>query len=149
MPAAALAAALAGPACLSVLNGVAYDPAADAPTVLPRPGGCSVEIVEDGSVPARPHALLGRVRLDWTRAKMEAQGHQGALKSLREEACARGAHLILDLRVLPQTPNPGSFYDAAFAVLLDDDGQPLQPRSLAPDATTPSTTAPSPQATAP
>jgi len=51
--------------------------------------------------------------------------------------------------VLPQTPNPGSFYDAAFAVLLDDDGQPLQPRSLAPEPTSVSAPAAPPQATAP
>ncbi len=133
--------AVGGPSCLATLNGVVFEPAADAPVVEPRADGCSVEIFEDGGPPARPNKKIGHLQMVWSPEQMSTQGHDGALKSLASAACVRGAHLVLGLRVLPRTPDPGVVYDGDLAVLLDDNGQPYKPKSMA----TPPTPAPAKQ----
>jgi hypothetical protein len=123
--------AAASVSCLATLNGVIYEPAADAPVVAPRAEGCAVEIVEHGTTSSRANHTLGHIRMEWSTEQMRTQGHDGALKSLKAAACERGAHLVLGLRVLPRTPDPGVVYDADLAVLLDETGKLLQPKSMA------------------
>jgi hypothetical protein len=117
--------------CLATINGVVYEPLPDAPVVAPRAEGCAIEVVEDGSTASRTNRTIGHIRMEWSTDQMRTQGHDGALKSLKAEACERGAHLVLGLRVLPRAPDPGAVYDADLAVLLDESGQILQPRSMA------------------
>jgi hypothetical protein len=117
--------------CLATWNGVVFEPSPEAPVVVPRAEGCAVDVVADGDTPTRPFRQIGTVRLRWSPEQMRLQGYDGAVKSLKVEACERGAHLIVGLRALPMTPHPGSLFDADFAVWLDENGQPLQPRSMA------------------
>ena len=114
-----------------LFRSVVYEPAADAPVVEPRAEGCAVEIVQDGLTSSRASQTLGHIRMEWSTEQMRTQGHDGAVKSLKAAACERGAHLVLGLRVLPRTPDPGAVYDADLAVLIDEAGKPLQPKSMA------------------
>jgi hypothetical protein len=139
--------------CLTLFNGVVFEPLPDAPVLEARPEGCIVEVVEDGTTSQRKARVIGRVKLDWSREQMQTQGAAGALKTLRAAACERGAHLVLDMRALPKTPDPGVVYEADLAVLLNDDGEPLVASKLGPkpspaapasSASSASTSSPSP-----
>ena len=121
----ALLAAIALCACMSTYNNARLKPKDGAPEVEPRGGGCNVEIYEDGQPVTKPHQDLRTVELDWPQAKIEEQGPEGALKTLKELACEKGAFLILDLRALTLGVGEGMMYEATFATLLGDDGKPL------------------------
>ncbi len=102
-----------------------------APALEARPGGCHVDIFEDGQKVTRPHVDIGRIVLDWPRDKLKEQGPDGAMKTLREAACENGAFLITNLRGLP-TADQGIVYDGTLATLVGADGKPVNPKADAP-----------------
>lgn len=114
--------------CVTAYNRYAWSALDDAPAVEPRPEGCHVDVFEDGQEVTRPHADLGRVVLEWPKAKLDEQGPEGAITTLKAAACEHGAFIIKDLRALPRGPSEGLVYDATFATLLGEDGRPINPK---------------------
>jgi hypothetical protein len=122
---AAVAVFVAGLAsCLTGYNRPKVTLLDGAPAVAPRPGGCNVEIVEDGKQVGRPSAPIGHIVLDWPNDKVKEQGPDGAIKTLREAACEAGAFFVLNMRGLP-TADGGLVYEADLATLVGDDGKPI------------------------
>lgn len=125
---------IGGAGCVTAYNRYAWTALDDAPAVEPRPDGCHVDVFEDGQKVTRPHAELGRVVLEWPKAKLDEQGPEGAITTLKAAACEHGAFIIKDLRALPRGPSEGLVYDATFATLLGKDGRPLNPKLEKPGA---------------
>jgi hypothetical protein len=141
----ALASAVAGVACLTSYNRYKWTALADAPQVSPRPDGCNVDVFEDGSKVPRPHADLGNIVLEWPAAKLQEQGPEGAIATLKAAACENGAFIIKDMRALSTGEDRGMVYEATFATLLGDDGKPINLKGV--DAG-PEVAAPAPAASA-
>ena len=126
--------ALSAAACLTTYNQCKITPLADAPAVETRPGGCNVDVFEDGQKGARKHVDLGHIVLEWPLAKIKEQGPDGAMKTLRAAACESGAFLITDLRALT-TGDGGLVYEGELATLLGDDGKPVNLKKVDAPAT--------------
>lgn len=127
--ASALVVGIVAVACLTTYNRPKYTPIDGAPAVEPRPEGCHVDVFEDGSKVARPHADLGRIVLDWPHAKLKEQGPEGAINTMKTSACENGAFLVKDVRALSTgAVESGLVYEGTLATLLGDDGQPLNAR---------------------
>lgn len=124
--------------CITTYNSVKLRPRDDAPAVEKRADGCHVDIFQDGEPVSRPHADLGAVELDWPLKKLQEQGPEGAIATLKAFACEKGAFIIKDLRALPMGVGEGMIYEGTLATLLGPDGRPLNPKgaSVAPDAGT-------------
>jgi len=116
---------LVGGACATLVNPVAFTSEPGAPTLEPRPDGCSVDISDENGPPPRPHRVIGRLELSWSPDRIKEQGAEGALKTLRTAACEHGGHLVLNMRALPRGFNEGVLYEADLAVLLDEKGEML------------------------
>lgn len=112
-------------ACATLVNPVTFTSEPGAPTLEPRPDGCSVEISDENGPPPRPHRLIGRLELSWSPDRIKEQGAEGALKTLRTAACEHGGHYVLNMRALPRGFNEGVLYEADLAVLLDENGDML------------------------
>lgn len=115
--------------CITTFNKPKLTPAEGAPEVLRRADGCNVDVYQDGEAVPRKHADLGAVELDWPQKKIEEQGPEGAIATLKAFACEKGAFVVKDLRVLAMGVGEGMIYQATFATLLDDDGRPLNAKS--------------------
>lgn len=122
---AVVAAFAATSACITSYNRYKWTALAEAPPVEPRPEGCHVDVFEDGQKVTRPHADLGAIVLEWPQQKLDEQGPEGAITTLKAAACEQGAFIIKDLRALPRGPKEGLVYDATLATLLDENGRPL------------------------
>lgn len=119
-------------ACLTTYNRVDWSLLPEAPPVERRAEGCHVDLFEDGQEVTRPHRDLGRAVLNWPQDKLKEQGPEGAIATLKTAACERGAFIIKDLRALTTGREAGLVYEATFATLLGDDGEPLN--LIRPDA---------------
>ncbi len=111
--------------CITAYNRPTLTPRDDAPEVEQRGDGCHVDVFQDGEPVPRPHLDLGAVELDWPQKKIEEQGPEGAIATLKAFACEKGAFIIKDLRALAKGVGEGMIYQATFATLLGDDGKPL------------------------
>lgn len=139
--------ALCALACITTYNKPKLTLLEGAPAVEQRADGCHVDVYQDGEEVPRPHAVLGSVELDWPQKKIEEQGPEGAISTLKAYACENGAFLIKDLRALSMGVGEGMIYEGTFATLLDDSGKPLNAKGapVAADAGPASeTTAPAP-----
>lgn len=142
---------LAG-SCITAINNAKLKPIEGAPEVEKRADGCHVEVFQDGEAVTRPHADLGTVELDWPKKKIEEQGPEGAINTLKAFACEKGAFVIKDLRALAMGVGEGMIYEATFATLLGEDGKPLNPKGSKPEAAVdagPAPTDPAPTSTPP
>lgn len=115
--------------CITTVNPVTYVRDTGAPTVPARADGCAVDIVKDGAVFDRPHKVLGHLSLEWSQSRIESQGAEGALRTLKSAACEEGAHVVLNMRALPRGFKEGMLYEGDLAVLLDDNGDPMTGKS--------------------
>lgn len=121
--------------CITTFNRPKLTPKEGAPEVERRSDGCHVDVFQDGEQVPRPHAELGTVALDWPQKKIEDQGPEGAMVTLKAFACERGAFVIKDLRALTMGVGEGMIYEATFATLLDEQGKPLNAKvAVQPDA---------------
>ena len=101
--------------------GVTFQAKRDAPALVARPAGCNVQVVDDGTKVGRRFIDIGTVTLAMSRDGLRTEGEAGALAALRNEACARGAHILRRVRGLPMDAG-GFTYEATVAVLVDDAG---------------------------
>lgn len=124
-PALALPLLLAATACITAYNDARITRKEGAPEVERRPDGCHVDVLQDGERLERPHAEIGSVVLDWPRKKIEEQGPEGAINTLKAFACEKGAFVVKDLRALPMGVGEGMIYEGTLATFLGDDGKPL------------------------
>jgi hypothetical protein len=115
---------MATSACITAYNPVKVTPDAKAPLVDPRPGGCNVDVFEDGQKDPRKSVVIGRIVLNWPSDKIKEQGPEGAIKTLKASACEQGAFMIEGMRALPDGDG-GMVYEADLATLLGDDGKPV------------------------
>jgi hypothetical protein len=113
-------------ACITTVNPVRFTRETGAPTLPSRADNCPVDIVDDGTKFTRPHKLIGHVVLEWSATQMKDQGPDYALRTLRSAACEQGAHVVINMRALPRGFNEGMIYEGDLAVLLDENGDPLQ-----------------------
>ncbi|MCC7071346.1 MAG: hypothetical protein IT383_08485 [Deltaproteobacteria bacterium] len=128
----ALALTLGASACLTTVNKPKLIASASAPAVDKRADGCHVDVYQDGEEVQRPHAVIGTVALDWPQKKIEEQGPEGAIATLKAFACENGAFLIKDLRALAMGVGEGMIYEGTFATLLDDKGKPINAKGVPP-----------------
>lgn len=120
-----VAVTMAALSCITTYNKPKLTLKEDAPAVDKRADGCHVDIYQDGETVPRAHADLGAVVLDWPQKKIEEQGPEGAIATLKAFACESGAFLVKDLRALAMGVGEGMIYEGTFATLLDESGKPL------------------------
>jgi hypothetical protein len=142
----ALVVAGIGVACLTTFNRPKVVMKPDAPALEARPENCHVDVLE-GPLD-RPHLDFADITLDWPRSRIDQQGAEGAMATLRASACEQGAFVVHDMRGLVLgTMDQGMVYEGTLATLLGDDGKPL---NLKPAPNAPAADAgPAPVAAAP
>jgi hypothetical protein len=134
--------ASAASACITTVNAVGYKPLADAPALEPRAEGCAVEIFDENEKPSHPFQVIGRMELSWSQRQMEEQGPEYAMKTLKTAVCEQGGHYLLDMRALPRGFKEGMLFEGDVAVILGDDGKPLQGVATGTASSTEGVTAP-------
>ena len=134
--------------CITTVNAVEFKHAVGAPVIPERAEGCAVEIFDENETPPRPYQVLGELTLSWSQRQMEEQGPDYAMKTLKTAVCERGGHYLLNMRALPRGFKEGMLFEGTIAVILDDDGNPLQGVATGTASSSDSVTAPSPTAPA-
>jgi hypothetical protein len=111
-------------ACLTAMNRPKIVPRAEVPALEPRPLDCRLDVTEQKET--RPHLDIADVTLDWPKSRMDQQGPEGAMNTIRAAACEQGAFVVHDLRAIAiGSIDQGLVYEATLATLLDDNGKPL------------------------
>jgi len=138
-----------GGACITTINPVIFKRDTGAPPMAERPEGCAIEIFDENEKQPRPYKILGRIELSWTQNQLKEQGPEYAMKTLRTAACEYGGHYILNLRALPRGYLEGMLFEGDLAVMLDDNGEPMQGRATGTASSSDGTRAAEPSPTSP
>ena len=97
-----------------------------------RSPNCALDVVFDGPPPSR-YVVLGDIWTNWTAPRPLALGDSdvATMRRLTQQACAMGAHGLMNVLVIRRTPQGRGWKSTAATgevfVYVDDSGRPLTP----------------------
>jgi len=108
-------------------GGVKYTALDPSLELAPRPSGCHIDNFTLGREATHQYPFLVTGNLLWSlkKTQIDALGPDGLQKKIHDAACSNGLFLVSDITAYPNTQTGGMSYEAKGAVLVDEDGLPL------------------------